>query len=147
MCTSTALVAEAAVAQPLISTVLWTVVLSGIVTSVPLVATQPAELLTVTVSAADRVIEAAVAVMVTGALLRLAPSAALTVTVLDSPAVTVTGSNETVTPAGVVPAANVTGSASPLTSAVLTVRVVDVPGSTAVTAADRVRAKSLPVEQ
>src|SRR3954454_10649734 len=107
MCTSMVLAVDGVVAQSVRAIVLCTVVLSGMATSVPLVPVQPGALLTVTVSAADRVIDAAVAVMVTGAVLRPAPAATLTVIVVDSPAVMVAGSNDTATPAGVVPAAKV----------------------------------------
>src|SRR5690349_17464166 len=144
MCTSTALVADGVPAQPLIAIVLCTVVLSGIATSVAFVPVQPATLSTVTVSAAERVIDAAVAVTVIGAEPRLAPGAALTVTVVDSPAVIVCGSNVTVTPWGTTPVEKVTSSATPLITVVPTLTVADSPGSRATAAGESASVKSLP---
>src|SRR4051812_26262296 len=119
MCTSTVLAGEAAVAgQSVRVRLLVTVVLSGIATSVSVVAVQPGALFTPTVRAAALVTDGAVAVIVTGALERGVPSAAVMVAVVDSPAVTVAGVNVMVTPVGVAPAVKVTGSGSPLTAVV-----------------------------
>src|SRR5262249_53763489 len=78
---------------------------------------------------------------------RPAPAATLTVTVVDSPAVMVAGSNDTVTPAGVTPAAKVIASGSPLTSAVLAVGVAGAPGAADAVAGGRGRAQAVPVAQ
>src|SRR4051812_7638465 len=109
------------------SMVLFTVLRSGMATGVVLVAEHPGALPMATESGALRVLDGAVPMMLTGVAPKAAVLSAVTVTVVDSPAVTVAGSNETLTPLGVGPELNVISSAAPLVTVVAAVTVVDSP--------------------
>src|SRR5258706_441291 len=128
MCTSTVEPDEALPEQPAMAMDEFTVVLSGMVTSVPLVSVQPDGAVAVTVYGAVWVATVAAVVAVTAYVPGAVDPVVLIVSVDEPPDVTEAGLNDALAPLGRPLADRVTVCAAPTVVVVLTVAVTELPG-------------------